>query len=139
MKICLVYAVLYSVYLYVQRYWKGGFGLTVKNTTPRTKNNRHNMRMYDEDYQRLVYWAEQYNMDRTEFLITAMNHYIGWRNGDYDLPTAERQRLNQMVDVVSNLSVRQEHLEKTVINGFDAMLGIIRGDNYLIEEDDGEL
>lgn len=78
-------------------------------------------------------------MDRTEFLISAMNHYIQWKNGDYDLPTAERQRMNQMVDAVQSLVVSQGHLEQSLVNGLDAMLGIIRGENYLIEEDDGEL
>lgn len=103
------------------------------------KTERHNMRMYPEDYNFLAYWSDRFGMDQTEFLITAMYHYVKWRNQDYDLPTAEIQRLNQMVDAVQSLVVSQEHLEKSVINGFDAMLGIIRGDNYLVEEEDGEL
>ncbi|MGX1266764.1 hypothetical protein RKD55_004708 [Rossellomorea marisflavi] len=103
------------------------------------KTERHNMRLYPADSQFLVYWADQYGMDQTEFLITAMRHFVKWKNQDYDLPTAEIQRLNQMVDAVENLVVSTNHLEKSVVNGFDAMLGIIRGDNYLIEEEDGEL
>ena len=105
----------------------------------KNKDERHSMRMYKEDYDMLVYWSERYGMDRTEFLITSMNHYIRWKNGDYDLPNAEIQRLNQMVDSVNNLVVSNENLEKSVINGFDSMLGIIKGDNYLIEDEDGEL
>jgi len=103
------------------------------------KTERHNMRLYPADSQFLVYWADQFGMDQTEFLITAMRHYVKWRNQDYELPTAEIQRLNQMVDAVQSLVVSHEHLEKSVVNGFDAMLGIIRGDNYLVEEEDGEL
>lgn len=103
------------------------------------KTDRHNMRMYPEDFNYLVYWSDRLGMEQSELLITAMYHYVKWRNGDYDLPTAEIQRLNQMVDAVESLVVSQEHLEKSVVNGFDAMLGIIRGDNYLVEEEDGEL
>lgn len=112
---------------------------SVASTTRDNKTERHSMRMYGDDYKMLVYWADQYGMDRTEFLITAMYHYIKFKNQDYDLPTAEVQRLNQMIDAIQNLATNSEHLEKSVINGFDAMLGIIRGDNYLVEEDDGEL
>lgn len=103
------------------------------------KTERVSMRMYQDDYNKLVYWSEAFGMDKTELLITAMHHYIKWRNGDYDLPNAEIQRLNQMIDAVNNLVVSHEHLEKSVINGFDAMLGIIRGDNYLVEKEDGDL
>lgn len=103
------------------------------------KSARHNMRLYQDDYNMLVYWSEQFGMDRTEFLLASMHHYIRWRNQDYDLPTAEVQRLNQMIDAVNNLAVRQESLEKTAISGFNSMLGIIRGDNYLVDEEDGSL
>jgi len=103
------------------------------------KKERHNMRMYEEDYQKLVYWSDRFGMDRTEFLICAMHHYIKWKNGDYDLPSAEIQRLNQMVDAVNNLAVNQENLQRTIISGFDAMMGIIRGSNYLVEDEDGSL
>ncbi|MCC2249013.1 hypothetical protein JUJ52_03450 [Virgibacillus sp. AGTR] len=111
-----------------------------KQATLRSKKTgRHNMRMYPEDHNFLVYWSDRFGMEQTEFLITAMYHYVKWRNQDYELPTAEIQRLNQMVDAIQNLVVSNEHLEKSVVNGFDAMLGIIRGDNYLVEKEDGEL
>lgn len=110
----------------------------VANSTT-TKTKRHNMRMYDDDYDLLVYWADRYGVDRTEFLVDAMKHYIKWRNQDYDLPTAEIQRLNQMIDAVQNLAVTQEHLITTTVNGFDSILGISRGANYLVEDDDGNL
>ncbi|PAE87672.1 hypothetical protein [Shouchella clausii] len=113
---------------------------SAKRTVVREKKtDRHNMRMYPEDYEFLVYWADRFGMEQTEFLITAMYHYVKWRNQDYDLPTAEIQRLNQLVDAVQNLAVSQEHLEKSVVNGMDAMLGIIRGENYLVEKEDGDL
>lgn len=105
----------------------------------RVKEDRYSMRMYSEDFDKLNYWSERYDMDKTEFLVTSMNHYIKWRNGDYDLPNMEIQRLNQMIDAVNNLISTNENIETSVISGFDAMLGIIRGDNYLVDDDDGEL
>lgn len=103
------------------------------------KSERHSMRMHPEDHQQLVYWASQFEMDRTEFLLESMRHYIKWRNQDYDLPTAEIQRLNQLIDAIQNLTVSQSNVERSVISGIDAMLGMIRGDNYLVDEEDGEL
>ena len=113
--------------------------IPVARTERENKSERHNMRLYKDDFNMLVYWADRFGMDRTEFLITAMYHYIKWRNQDYELPPMEVQRLNQMVDAIQNLVVNQSNLENTVINGFDAMLGIIRGDNYLVEKDEGSL
>ncbi|WP_078598345.1 hypothetical protein [Evansella clarkii] len=111
-----------------------------RQAAPRVKKTeRHNMRMYPEDYRYLAYWSDKFGMDQTEFLINAMYHYVKWQNQDYDLPTAEIQRLNQLIDAIENLSTNQHHLGKSVVNGFDAMLGIIRGDNYLVEDEDGEL
>lgn len=116
-----------------------------KKATPKAIKDKDNkverisMRMYPEDYRKLVYWSELFDMDKTELLVTAMHHYIKWRNEDFDLPTAEIQRLNQMIDAVQNLASRQENLEKSVTAGFDAMLGLVRGDNYLVEKEDGEL
>lgn len=99
------------------------------------KSERHSMRLYPQDFDALVYWAERYEMDRTEFLVTAMHHYIRWRNGDYDLPNAEIQRLNQLTDSVTSLVASQEALQRTVVSGFSGMMGVVRGDNYLVEPD----
>lgn len=104
-----------------------------------SKSERHSMRLYPDDFQKLVYWADQFDMDRTEFLIASMHHYIKWRNQDYDLPTAEIQRLNQVVDGLQSLVVSQGSLEQSFTSGINALLGIIRGENYLVDEEDGEL
>lgn len=104
-----------------------------------SKTERVNMRMYAADYDKLTYWSDAFGMGRTELLLTAMHHYIAHRNKDYDLPTAEIQRLNQMVDAVNNLAKNQELLQQTLVNGLDALLGIARGDNYLSDKEDGSL
>lgn len=112
---------------------------TEKREPVASKTDRLNMRMYPADFEFLTYWSDRYGMDRSEFLITAMRHYVKHRNQDYDLPTAEIQRLNQMVDAVNNLAANQEALQTTIVNGFDALMGLARGDNYLNDEEDGKL
>lgn len=103
------------------------------------KTDRHSMRLYPQDYDALAYWSERFEMDKTELLVTAMYHYIKYRNGDYDLPVAEIQRLNQLTDTVKSLVSSQEALQKTVVSGLDALIGISRGENYLVEDESGEL
>lgn len=104
-----------------------------------SKTHRVNMRMYEADYNKLTYWSDAFGMGRTELLLEAMRHYIAHRNKDYDLPAAEIQRLNQMVDAVNNLATNQALLQQTLVNGLDALLGIARGDNYLSDKEDGSL
>lgn len=104
-----------------------------------SKTERVNMRMYQADYDKLTYWSEAFDMGRSELLLTAMHHYIAHRNKDYDIPTAEIQRLNQMIDAVNNLATNQALLQQTVVNGLDALMGVVRGESYLADKEDGDL
>lgn len=112
-----------------------------ENQVPVTssKTERHSMRMYPQDFEALAYWSKQYGVDRTEFLVTAMHHYIKWKNQDFDIPTAEIQRLNQMTDAVNSLISSQDALQKTVVQGFDTILGMSHGPSYLNEDETGDL
>lgn len=88
-----------------------------------------------DTYERLKYWAERKGLTQTEYVQDSIDHMIAWENKDYDLPTAEVARLNQIVDGLYNLSSRVGSLEKVIISGFKSLLGLTRGDNYLLEED----
>ena len=74
----------------------------------------------DDMYEKLKYWATM-------------------ENGDYDLPKAEILRLNQLIETISVLSSDVKSLESVTIHGFDSLLNLTRGDNYLLEEEDGEI
>ena len=63
----------------------------------------------------------------------------GYENGDYDLPTAEQQRVNQLIASQNATTATLESLQITVMNGFDALIGLTRGDNYLMSEESGEI
>jgi hypothetical protein len=78
-------------------------------------------------------------MSANEYMEEALQQAIAHENRDYDLPTAEIARLNQLVDVVTNLSSNIKSLEDVTVSGFDSLLGLTRGDNYLLEQEDGEL
>lgn len=56
-----------------------------------------------------------------------------------DLPTLEIARLNQLIDQMKSLSTNVANPEAVTINGFDSLMGLTRGDNYLLDAEDGEI
>ena len=104
-------------------------------------NNLHRLtlRLPEDEYQRLEYWATRREMSVNEYMVEALYHMIKRENGDYDLPTAEIARLNQLIEVVMSLSSNVKSLENVTVSGFDSLLGLTRGDNYLLEHEDGEI
>lgn len=103
------------------------------------KTERFTMRLHEGQLDDLEYWADKFGASKSEFLTDAMYHYIAWVKSDYDLPTAEIVRLNQLIDAMESLVVSNRNLEGTVINGFDSLIGLTKGDNYLIEDESGEI
>ena len=93
----------------------------------------------DETYQNVNYWAKKKNISVNELLRDAIFLYIAHQNKDYDIPTLEIQRLNQLIDSITILSSNISSLEKVTVSGFDSLITLTRGDNYLLEEEDGEL
>lgn len=89
-------------------------------------------------YERLKYWSDKRDCSMNEYLYDALEEKIGRENGDYDLPTAEVARLNQLIDIVTVLSTNVKSLEEVTISGFDSLLNLTKGDNYLLENEDGD-
>lgn len=116
-------------------------GPMATTSTGRATNDVHRLtlRISEDDFQRLQYWADRCEMSVNEYMVEALYAQIRRENGDYDLPTAEVARLNQLVDLVTELSSNVKSLEDVTTSGFDSLLGLTRGDNYLLEQDDGEL
>lgn len=101
--------------------------------------HRLTLRINEDDYQRLQYWAARRGISANDYMIEALYAQIRRENGDYDIPTAEVARLNQLVDLVTGLSSNIKSLENVTISGFDSLLGLTRGDNYLLEQEDGDI
>ena len=93
----------------------------------------------EDEYQRLCYWAQRHDCSINAYLHDAVLLAIQRENKDYDLPALEVQRLNQILDLLKVLSENVGSLEGILTSGFDSLLGLTRGDNYLLEPEDGEL
>ena len=100
---------------------------------------RVTLRLSEEDYERLSYWADRKGFSVNEFVPVLLDRYVDIENGDYQLPTLEAARMNQLLDAVTAMSRNMESLTSIVVSGFDSLLQLSRGDNYLLEPEDGEL
>lgn len=100
---------------------------------------RITVRVDSDTYKQLEYWAARNECSISEYLGDALAEKIANENGDYDLPKLEINRLNQLVDTITVLSSNIKSLEDVTLSGFDSLLGLTRGDNYLIEDEDGEI
>ncbi|MEV0445739.1 hypothetical protein AB0I84_20815 [Streptomyces spectabilis] len=98
------------------------------------------IRLNPDDKQRAEYWADKRGFSSVnEYVAEAVVEKIRRENLDYDLPTLEIARLNQLVDQVAALAQNLANLERVVTTGFDSLIGLTRGDNYLLDDEDGEL
>ena len=101
----------------------------------RANAKRVTVTLSDDEYMQLVHRAKKHDVSINEYLHDCIEHMINWEAADYDLPTAEIRRLNQLVDGISVLSRNVKGLEDVITSGFDSLLGLTRGDNYLLEQD----
>ena len=106
-------------------------------TTNTTK--RVTLRLSNKDADKLTYWAQDAGVSVNEFIPMLVDQWASIKSGDYRLPTLEQARLNQLVDVMLSMSTNMQSLESVVTSGFDSLLRLTRGDNYLLVHEDGEL
>lgn len=93
----------------------------------------------EDEFQVVSYWAKRHGCSINAYFHDAILLAIQRENRDYDLPVLEAQRLNQVIDALKVLSENVGSLEGVVVSGFDSLLGLTRGDNYLLEPEDGDL
>ena len=70
----------------------------------RVARRRVVVRTHPDTHERLRYWADAHQMSLNDYLNEALEQKIARENGDYDLPTLEQARLNQLVDGYTALS-----------------------------------
>ncbi|WP_371792885.1 hypothetical protein OG285_31585 [Streptomyces sp. NBC_01471] len=119
---------------------KEGSGATQSNS--RSSGGRQGMfvRLSSDDKQRAKYWADKRGFSSvTEYVAEAVVEKIRRENLDYDLPTLEIARLNELVDQVAALAKNSANLERVVTTGFDSLIGLTRGDSNYLRDEDGEL
>jgi hypothetical protein len=98
------------------------------------------IRLSPDDKRRAEYWADKRGFPSVSaYVAEAVIEKIRRENLDYDLPTLEIARLNELVDQIGALAKNSANLERVVTTGFDSLIGLTRGDNYLLDDQDGEL
>ena len=99
---------------------------------------RLNVRMPQAIREKVAYWAEKEGLSANDFIIECIEGHIARANGDYDLPTLEQARLAQLVDAQVVLASNVANLQKTVESMAGTIIGLTRGDSYLLDDEDGE-
>lgn len=87
-----------------------------------------------DDYERIKYWAEKRGVSINDYVRLSLDYMIKRENKDYDLPSLEAARLNQLVEAINVLSFNTANLENIVTRGFDSLLRLTRGENYLMDD-----
>jgi predicted DNA-binding protein len=100
---------------------------------------RKPLRLRPDTDQRVQYWAAKAGISANAYMEEAVEEKIRRENGDYDLPTLVIARLAQLIDQMASLSTNVANLERVTVTGFDSLMGLTRGDNYLLDEEDGEI
>lgn len=105
----------------------------------RPPRERIAIRVHPDTLERARYWASRKDQSLNEWIVEAIEERISRINLDYDLPTLEQARLNQLIDLIQSQSTTLENLEQVIIKTGDSITGLARGDNYLLVSEDGEL
>lgn len=93
---------------------------------------------FDEDtWQRLHYWASRNGMGVQEYIMHCIDMQIARSFGDYTDPEPVVQRLNELIDATGRLADNQERVERIVVDGLDALIGITRGPSAALKGTDG--
>lgn len=101
--------------------------------------HRLTLRLTEKDFERLEYWSSKIKVSINEFIPILLDRWIAIENGNYELSTLEQQRLNQLIDVVKGLSMDIQNQGSILSAGFESLLQLTKGDNYLFDRDeDGE-
>ncbi|KII27037.1 membrane protein [Arthrobacter sp. AK-YN10] len=96
--------------------------------------------MSSDEKQRAEYWAQRRGYPSVnEYYAEAIAEKVRRENLDFDIPDLLTARINQVVDELKALSTNNANLERVVTMGFDSLLGLTRGDNYLLDDENGEL
>lgn len=105
----------------------------------KVENKRITVTVDDKLWHMVEYWADKRNVSVNQYLKDALEAAIAYENQDYPLPTLEQARLNQLIDRMASLESNFSSLESVITSGFNSLVSLTRGDNYLLEHNDGEM
>jgi predicted DNA-binding protein len=104
-------------------------------------NHRVTATISEDEFQRMQYWSARAGLSINEFLRDAIEEKIKRANGDYDLPTLEQQRLNQLIEVIVGLRDDVNRLGDIFHTDIDALNKLTKGDTKYLSHtlDDGDV
>lgn len=104
-----------------------------------TAPHRLTVRLDDKTMEQVKYWADKKGCSTNDFVIDSIIANIARLNGDFTDPAPLLVVMNQLVDRVGALDSDISSLRSITTSGFDSVIGLARGDNYLSDDNDGEL
>lgn len=103
------------------------------------ERRRFPVRLHPDTAQQLEYWSKKREESANEYAAAAIEQRIARENGDYDLPTLEIMRVNQLQDMVTSMLESLNNLERLIVSNFESFRSLATGDSYLMDAEDGEL
>ena len=94
---------------------------------------RANIRMSEDLYNSVNYWAEKKNMKVADYIRDAIYVQIKRDNKDYDLPSLEAHRLNQIIDAIEAMDANLTCMQEMFRINFASLMEMANGTNYLID------
>ena len=99
------------------------------------EKHRLTVRLDSDCYERVKYWSNKKGIDINTYVVEAIEEKIKRENKDYELPTLEIMRLKELTEKIEYLISTTRGLEQITTAGFQSLLMLTRGDNYLLDED----
>lgn len=93
------------------------------------------IRMDSATKERAQYWAEKRGFTSVNaYVAEAVAEQIRRENYDFDVPDLLVARMNQIIDELKANSKNVANLELVVTKGLGSLIGLTRGDNYLLDD-----
>ena len=103
--------------------------------------SRVTVRLSPDERERAEYWAAKRGFSSlNEYVANAVSEQVRREMYDFDIPEILVSRMNQLIDETKSLSTNVANLERVSTMGFDSLIGVTKGGNYLLDQpEDGEL
>lgn len=99
------------------------------------ENKRVTATIDAKTYERIQFWSESKGISMNQFLSDAIDLAIDFENRRFPMTTMEMARMDQLIDGFKSLASNVNSLEHVITSGFDSLIGLTRGDNYLLDYD----
>ena len=112
------------------------------DTTPKWKREglKRITATIPESYYHDLYWhANREGVSVNTILADAVQYYLEFKNGITTENEIFIDKMNQIIDRCLSLESTVGNMERNVISSLDSLVSLTRGDNYLLEGDNGEI